>query len=127
VAALGCAVVIAATGLAIAQFPISTSLAAQQVVEPGDGVTLPVVLSRVQPRYTKEAQEKRIQGTVWLSVVVKETGDVGDVTVTRSLDTRYGLDEEAVKAARQWRFEPGKKDGKAVPVQITLELTFSLK
>lgn len=60
-------------------------------------------------------------------IVVTEKGDVGEVTVSESLDKEYGLDDEAVKAAREWKFEPGKKDGKAVPVQVTLELTFTLK
>jgi outer membrane biosynthesis protein TonB len=43
-----------------------------------------------------------------------------------SLDERFGLDNEAVKAARQWVFKPGTKDGKPVAVRIILELTFSL-
>ena len=57
--------------------------------------------------------------------MVETDGSVGDVRVTKSLDE--DLDLEAVKAVRQWRFEPGKKDGKAVRVQITLEMTFTLK
>jgi TonB family protein len=45
----------------------------------------------------------------------------------QSLDTRYGLDEAAVRAASQWRFEPGRRDGKPVPVLITVEMTFALR
>jgi len=45
--------------------------------------------------------------------------------VLRSLDPR--LDAEAIAAARQWTFEPGTKDGKPVRVEVTLEMTFSLK
>ena len=56
-----------------------------------------------------------------------ENGTVGDVTVTRSLDTVHGLDEQAVKAMEQWTFDPGRKDGKAVPVLVTVEMTFTLK
>jgi TonB family protein len=47
--------------------------------------------------------------------------------VTRSLDTTYGLDAEAVKAVKQWVFDPGTKDGKAVPVLVQIEMSFSLK
>jgi protein TonB len=58
---------------------------------------------------------------------VLTNGNVGDVTVTRSLDATYGLDEEAAKAIKQWRFKPGTKDGKPVNVRVEVELTFTLK
>jgi TonB family protein len=54
-------------------------------------------------------------------------GTVGDVKVTRSLDSVFGLDQEAIKAARQWRFRPGMRMGEPVPVIITIELTFTLR
>ena len=47
------------------------------------------------------------------------------MTVTRSLDAE--LDEEAIKAAKQWDFKPGTKDGEAVAVQVNIEMTFTLK
>ena len=107
----------------------ATTLAAQktEVFKAGDGITLPRVIKEVKPVYTPAAMEQKIQGSVWLLAVVTETGDVGEVEVGRSLDKEYGLDEQAVKATREWKFEPGKKDGKPVPVQITIELTFTLK
>lgn len=98
-----------------------------QVYSPGNGVTLPVVVREVKPDYTPEAKEHRLQGSVWLAAVVQADGTVGTVEVTRSLDTKYGLDDQAVAAAKQWQFKPGTKDGKAVPVKITLEMTFTLK
>ena len=39
----------------------------------------------------------------------------------------YGLDDQAVKAARQWRFKPGTKDGKLLPVVVPVEMSFTLK
>ena len=54
-------------------------------------------------------------------------GSVGSVSVTRSLDATFGLDREAVSAAKQWRFKPGTKDGKPVAVRVAIELTFTLK
>jgi protein TonB len=95
------------------------------VYKPGNGVSAPVLVEDVKPQYTAEARRAGIQGIVELECVVETDGSVGNVTVTKSLDE--GLDQEAVKAARQWRFEPGKKDGKAARVQIGLEMTFSLK
>jgi protein TonB len=49
------------------------------------------------------------------------------VSVVRSLDTTYGLDAEAVFAAKQWRFNPGMKDGAPVAVRVTIEMTFTLR
>ena len=64
----------------------------------------------------------KVQGTVLLQCVVRPDGTVGDVQVVQSLDPVFGLDQEAVKAARQWRFRPGTRFGEAVPVLITIEL-----
>ena len=103
----------------------ATLPAATHVYEPGNGVSAPVVVQQAKPRYTPAAREAGITGIVVLECVVETTGSVGAVKVTRSLDE--GLDREAINAVRQWRFEPGMKDGKAVPVRIKLEMTFSLK
>lgn len=87
----------------------------------------PVLVREVKPDYTSEARKARIQGTVTMDVVVVEDGTVGEVKVTRSLDEEYGLDEQAVKAVKQWRFRPGTKDGKPVPVRVSIDMTFTLK
>ena len=106
----------------------TAGLAAQErVYQPGKDVTLPVVIKEVKPEYTDEAKAAGIRGSVWLRVVVESDGTVGDVQVTRSLDTEFGLDAQAVKAAKQWEFKPGTRDGKAVAVEVTLEMTFTLK
>jgi TonB family protein len=52
---------------------------------------------------------------------------VGSVKVSRSLDPVFGLDEEAIKAARQWRFSPGMRDGQPVAVAVVIEMTFTLR
>ena len=110
---------------------LTTALAAQgsapQVYAPGDGVSLPVLVTRVNPQYTPEARDARIEGTVTLECVVLADGTVGDVTVTRSLDSVLGLDREAVKAAKEWIFKPGTKDGNPVAVRVVVQMTFTLK
>ncbi len=93
----------------------------------GNGVTSPRVIREVKPAYTAEAMRAKVQGVVWLRCVVGPDGTVGRVEVVRSLDTVFGLDQEAVKAARQWRFRPGTLKGEPVPVTITIELTFTLR
>jgi protein TonB len=97
------------------------------IYQPGNGVTLPRVLREVKPAYTSDAMRAKVQGTVLLQCVVRPDGAVTDIQVLRSLDSVFGLDQEAIKAARQWRFAPGTRMGQAVPVQITIELTFTLR
>jgi protein TonB len=81
----------------------------------------------VHPKYTPAAMQAGIQGSIVLQAVVLETGAVGDVKVVKSLDKEHGLDDEAVKAMKAWRFEPGTRDGKPVPVSVEVEMTFTLK
>jgi protein TonB len=102
-------------------------VSAQEVFKPGDGVTLPTPIREVKPGYTAAAMDARIEGRVALDVVVLDDGKVGDVRVTQSLDMEYGLDTQAVEAAKQWLFKPGTKDGKAVAVRVAMEMTFTLK
>ncbi len=97
------------------------------IYRPGAGITLPRVLREVKPQYTADAMRAKVQGSVVLECVVMPDGSVGDVRVTRSLDPVFGLDQEAIKAARQWRFSPGIREGQPVPVYVTIELTFTLR
>jgi TonB family protein len=91
------------------------------------GVTLPKVLSEAKPFYTAEAMRARIEGAVIMTAVVRTDGTPADIAVTKSLDAEHGLDREAAAALGQWRFEPGRKDGKPVPVRVTVEMHFTLK
>jgi TonB family protein len=97
------------------------------VYRPGAGITLPRPIREVKPQYTAEAMRAKIQGVVWLDAVVQPDGSVGRVEVVRSLDSVFGLDQEAIKAARMWRFTPGLRLGEAVPVLVTIEMTFTLR
>ena len=94
---------------------------------PGSGVSLPEVITEVKPQYTAEAMRAKVQGVVWLECIVMPDGSVGNVKVTKSLDPVFGLDEQAVIAARKWKFKPGMRQGQPVPVIITIELTFTLR
>lgn len=97
------------------------------VTRPGGSVVAPKVIKEAKPTYTPEAMSARIQGSVLLEAVVNADGTVGEVRVKRSLDSKFGLDEQAVKALRKWRFAPGTKDGVAVPVLVEVEMTFTTR
>lgn len=92
----------------------------------GGAVASPRLLTQVRPNYTSDALERRIQGEVWLDVVVTREGSVGDVRIRQSLDP-VGLDEEAIKAAWLWRFAPGRLSGQPVDVVVTLVMDFSIR
>ena len=94
---------------------------------PGNGVTLPRVLHEERPQYTSDAMRAKVQGTVLLECVVRQDGSVGDVQLVRSLDPTFGLDQQAIAAAKKWRFVPGTRLGEPVPVLVTIELTFTLR
>ena len=79
-----------------------------------------------KPNYTSAALAERIEGTVLLAAVVKEDGSVGDIAMLRSLDSRHGLDHEAIAAAKQWRFTPAVLRGEHVPTLVTIEMSFSM-
>jgi TonB family protein len=77
------------------------------------------------PEYSKEARKARLSGEVLVSFMVKEDGTTRDIQVIRKLGS--GLDEQAVKAVRQWRFEPAMIDGNAIPDRVMTEMTFRLQ
>ncbi len=94
---------------------------------PGSGIQIPRPIREVKPAYTADAMRAKIQGTAVVECVVLPDGTVGDVQVVKSLDSSFGLDQEAVKAAKQWRFIPGMRNGQPVPVLVTIELMFTLR
>jgi periplasmic protein TonB len=94
---------------------------------PGNGVTSPKLIKEVKPTYTGDAMRAKIQGIVTMEAVVLPDGSVTSVRITRSLDDRFGLDQEAVNTVRQWRFLPGMRLGQPVPVIIEIEMQFTLR
>ena len=96
------------------------------VYRPGAGIENPILIREVKPQYTPDAMRAKIQGVVYIEAVITIDGIPEQLRVIRSLDPVLGLDQEALKAARQWRFIPGKRLGQPVPVQVVIEMTFNL-
>lgn len=90
----------------------------------GGGVSAPRLTYKVEPEYSEEARKAKYQGTVVLQVEVHEDGKAHNIRVVRSLG--LGLDEKAVQAVEQWKFVPGRKEGKSVKVAATIEVNFRL-
>jgi TonB family protein len=93
---------------------------------PGSGCTNPTMVRSVDPKYTHEAMLAKIEGNVEIEAVIQKNGTVGDMRVSQSLDTRFGLDDEAMKAAKGWLFRPAICQGQPVDMIVTLQLKFSL-
>jgi TonB family protein len=98
------------------------------LVSPCDeGVTMPMVRREEKPKYTRAALEAGIKGVVWMDTIVGVDGKPGSIRLIRSLDQRFGLDQEAVKALQQWRFSPARYEGRDVPIRVVVEMYFTLK
>jgi TonB family protein len=102
---------------------------ARPVTRTGDGpfrvggdVRAPVVISRVPPRYTAEAKANRIAGIVIMELVIDREGNVADAKVLKPLP--FGLDETALVAAKQWKFQPGTINGEPVDVIFNITINF---
>ena len=88
------------------------------VFKVGGDVSAPGVLFRVDPEYSEWDRKAKISGSVLLSIVVDAEGSARDVHVVKSLST--GLDEKAIESVKNWKFEPGQKDGHDVAVEIAV-------
>jgi TonB family protein len=95
----------------------------------GNGVTPPVLIKEVKPNYTGDAMRAKLQGVVEMEAVVMPDGSVDPsrIKITRSLDSTFGLDQQAIIAVKQWKFRPGTYKGQPVPVIVNVELTFTLR
>ena len=91
------------------------------------GMTQPELVKETKPNYTGEAMRARIEGTIRLEGIVEVDGSVGPIRVRHSLDAVNGLDDEAVKTLRRWRFKPGRKDGVPVRTRIAVDFSFALR
>ncbi|MFO1395223.1 MAG: energy transducer TonB [Steroidobacteraceae bacterium] len=92
--------------------------------------TLPSVTGKgartTQPEYPPSSRRAGEAGTVTLAAYVLESGKVGEVKVVKSSGYEK-LDEAAVKEVqRNWRFVPGKEDGKPVAMWHTFNVVFKL-
>jgi TonB family protein len=94
-------------------------------VRMGAGVTPPRVVFRVEPQYTPEAREAKQAGTVVVTATIHQDGSLTVSSVVRGLEN--GLTEKAIEALESWKFQPGMKDGKPVPVMLNIEVNFNLR
>ena len=90
----------------------------------GGGVSAPRPVFAPDPEYSEEARKAKFQGVVVLWLIVTPDGRTQEIRVVRSAG--LGLDEKAIEAVKSWRFDPARKDGHPVAVQISVEVSFRL-
>lgn len=92
---------------------------------PGSGIAAPRLLREVKAEYTDEARRRGMTGDVVLEIVVRRDGSVGDVKVLQGLGA--GLDQRAIAAVRQWRFDPARLRGAPVDVIVEVAVEFTVR
>jgi periplasmic protein TonB len=90
----------------------------------GGGVSAPRAIYSPEPEFSEEARKAKYQGVCTLGLVVGTDGHPSDIRVLSSLG--MGLDEKAIEAVKNWKFEPAMKDGHPVRVAIAVEVDFHL-
>jgi TonB family protein len=90
----------------------------------GGEVKAPRALHREEPKYSPAARDGGVQGSVAIELVIDEKGRPTEKKVISPLG--FGLDENALAAVRKWKFAPGTKEGKPVPVVAIVETNFKL-
>jgi TonB family protein len=102
---------------------------ARSVADPGEqsvdsAITPPKLIRKQEPEYSEEARKAKWQGTVLVSVQVDTAGQAADTRIIRGLG--LGLDQKAIEAISQWKFQPGTKNGVPVSVNVQVEVNFRL-
>jgi len=93
-------------------------------VPAASGTTPPRLISAPDPVYTDAARRAMLQGIVVVSLVVGADGLVRDPHILTSL--RHDLDDSALQAVREWKFEPATKNGQPVEVHVNVQVSFRL-
>ncbi len=87
----------------------------------------PVLKYAPEPEYPEEALIEKIEGTVWVKVLVDSDGKVIKAFIAKGPEKDMGFEESALRNAKQRKYEPAEIDGKPVAVWIVYKIQFKLK
>jgi protein TonB len=90
----------------------------------GGSVSAPVVIYQVDPEFSEEARKAKFSGNVEVYLIVDQNGNPSHVRVVRGVG--MGLDEKAVDAVRQYKFKPAMQNGKALAVDLYIDVNFQI-
>jgi TonB family protein len=96
----------------------------ERIYEPNEVDQKARITKKLPPTYTESARNSGVSGKVILRLVLRSSGEVGDIVVVKGL--RDGLNEECIRVARQIRFEPAVKDRHPVSQYFKTEYNFHI-
>jgi TonB family protein len=118
------------------QKEVETNPDSEGVYHVSKEVTAPKLIYSVEPEFSEQSRKRKISGAAMLRFIVNADGTVRDPHVTKSAADRFTnnkdrsaaatLDEKAVQAVSQYRFEPARFQGKPVPCWLTIEVDFQV-
>lgn len=114
----------ATSGTLGAVSPPSEGASTATRVRAGGSIKPPIRLVNVDPAYPEDVQAARIEGVVVLDIVIGQDGSVIQVQVVRSVPQ---LDEMAIDAVSQWKYQPTLLNGEPIEVQMNVTINFTLR
>jgi TonB family protein len=103
--------------------PEPTPSTDEKALRVGGGIAPPMKIRDVRPVYPPEALAAGIEGVVILETKIGADGSVEEARVLKSVDKQ--IDQAAIDAVRQWKFDPTLMNGQAVPIIMTVAINFT--
>lgn len=101
---------------------VAANLAWENLNQPKDGIVAPFPLRKVDPQYTQEARNARLEGSVIVQVEVRPDGTVDPDRLSVVQGLGMGLDELAIDSVKQWSFKPAYRDGNPMGIQMAVNV-----
>jgi len=88
-------------------------------------ISAPVPLRKVDPKYPPSLMSERVEGEVVLYAVIRRDGAVDSIQLVHGIDEQ--LDENAMQALSQWKFQPARRQGSPVELEAIVHIPFRLR
>jgi protein TonB len=106
--------------------PPSRGPSGAPVTEGTIGLVNPQLVKKVDPEYPLIARRAGVGGTVHLRAIIDKAGRVTHVELLKGLG-KFGLDEAAIEAVKQWVYTPGQLEGRPVDVVMTIRVVYEMQ
>jgi len=101
-----------------------SSLPAPQ--RPGEALTRPVLVKKRAPEYPEDQRRRRVEADLLFHLMVREDGTLAEICVLYNSAPGLGFDDAAVRAIREWRYEPARLDGEPVAIPFAVKVQYRL-